>query len=116
MVVFLSAEYAARDWTRPERRAALARAVRERREYVLPARFDDTLLPGLLSDIATVGRQIMLLATGSSRTGEPTATYAATGLLRRTLAGGGPSLLIKRVPAEAWMTPYPRGPNPCGPG
>jgi hypothetical protein len=46
VVVFISAEYAARDWTRLERRAALARAVRERREYVLPARFDDTALPG----------------------------------------------------------------------
>ena len=37
-----------------ERRAALARAVRERREFVLPARFDDTPLPGLLSDMVTV--------------------------------------------------------------
>jgi hypothetical protein len=54
VVVFVSAEYAARDWTRHERRAALARAVRERREYVLPARFDDTPLPGLPSDIVTV--------------------------------------------------------------
>ena len=45
VVVFVSAEYAARDWTRLERRAALGRAVRERREYVLPARFDDTPLP-----------------------------------------------------------------------
>ena len=51
VVVFVSAEYAARDWTRLERRAALNRAVRERREYVLPARFDDTPLPGLLSDM-----------------------------------------------------------------
>ena len=54
VVVFVSAEYAVRDWTRLERRAALARAVRERREYVLPARFDDTPLPGLLSDMAAV--------------------------------------------------------------
>ena len=54
VVVFVSAEYAARDWTRLERRAALGRAVRERREYVLPARFDDTPLPGLLSDMVTV--------------------------------------------------------------
>src|SRR6266496_3917284 len=38
VVVFVSAEYA-RDWTRLERRAALDRVVRERREYVLPARF-----------------------------------------------------------------------------
>jgi TIR domain len=54
VVVFVSAEYAARDWTRLERRAALNRAVRERREYVLPARFDDTPLPGLLSDMVAV--------------------------------------------------------------
>ena len=54
VVVFASAEYAARDWTRQERRAALGRAVRERREYVLPARFDDTPLPGLLSDVSYI--------------------------------------------------------------
>ena len=54
VVIFVSAEYAARDWTRLERRAALARALRERREYVLPARFDDTPLPGLLPDVSYV--------------------------------------------------------------
>ena len=54
VVVVVSAEYATRDWTRLERRAALARAVRERRECVLPARFDDTPLPGLLSDLVAV--------------------------------------------------------------
>ena len=54
VVVFVFAEYAARDWTKLERRAALARAVRERREYLLPARFDDTPLPGLLSDMVSV--------------------------------------------------------------
>jgi len=54
VVMFVSAEYAARDWTQLERRSALARAVRERREYVLPARFDDTKLPGLLPDVSYV--------------------------------------------------------------
>jgi len=54
VVVFISADYLDRDWTRLERRAALGRAVRERREYVLPARFDDTPLPGLLSDMVSV--------------------------------------------------------------
>src|SRR5580700_5298212 len=54
VVVFVSAEYAAHDWTRLERRVALNRAVRERREYVLPARFDDTPLPGLLSDMVAI--------------------------------------------------------------
>ena len=58
VVVFISAEYAARDWTRLERRAALDRAVRERREYVLPARFDDTPLPGLLPGIVTADLRI----------------------------------------------------------
>jgi hypothetical protein len=58
VVVFISAEYASRDWTRLERQAALARAVRERREYVLPARFDDTPLPGLLPDIVAVDLRI----------------------------------------------------------
>ncbi len=53
-VVFVSADYADRDWTRLERRTALNRAVRERREYVLPARFDDTPLPGLLSDMVAM--------------------------------------------------------------
>jgi TIR domain len=54
VVVFVSAEYAARDWTRLERQAALGRAVQERREYVLPARFDDTPLPGLLPDVSYI--------------------------------------------------------------
>jgi hypothetical protein len=54
VVVFVSAEYADRDWDRLERRAALDRAVRERREYVLSARFDDTPLPGLLAGLVAV--------------------------------------------------------------
>ena len=54
VVVFMSAEYAVREWTRLERRAALDRAVRERREYVLPAWFDDTPLPGLLPGMSYV--------------------------------------------------------------
>jgi hypothetical protein len=58
VVIFMSAEYAAREWTRLERRTALARAVRERQEYVLPARFDDTALPGLPSDMVTVDLRI----------------------------------------------------------
>jgi hypothetical protein len=59
VVVFASADYAARDWTRLERRAALTRAVRERREYVLPARFDDTPLPGLLADMVTLDLRVL---------------------------------------------------------
>ncbi len=51
VVLFVSAGYAESNWTNLERRAALDRAVRERREYLLPARFDDTRLPGLLDSL-----------------------------------------------------------------
>ena len=54
VVVFISADYAGRDWTRLERRAAFSRAVAEAGVYVLPARFDDSELPGLLPDVVTV--------------------------------------------------------------
>ena len=83
VVVFVSAEYAARDWTRLERRAALARAVRERREYVLPARFDDTPLPGLLSDMVTVDLR--------TRTPRQFATMIADKLATLAMADGGGS-------------------------
>ena len=54
VVVFISADYAGREWTRLERRAAFSRAVAEAGVYVLPARFDDSELPGLLPDVVTV--------------------------------------------------------------
>ncbi len=54
VVVFISADYAAGDWTRLERRAAFSRAVAEAGVYILPARFDDSELPGLLPGVVTV--------------------------------------------------------------
>jgi hypothetical protein len=46
-LMFISANYAAKLWTKREREAARARAFRESREYILPLRLDDTLIPGL---------------------------------------------------------------------
>lgn len=46
-VIFVSREYAAKNWPSHERQSAQARAIRENREYILPARFDDTQLPGM---------------------------------------------------------------------
>jgi hypothetical protein len=46
-VVFISQHYAKKMWTRHERRAALARALKSRTEYILPARIDETELPGI---------------------------------------------------------------------
>ena len=54
VVVFISADYAEGDWTRLERRAAFSQAVHESGVYVLPARFDDSELPGLLEDVVAV--------------------------------------------------------------
>ena len=83
VVVFISAEYAERDWTILERRAALSRAVRERREYVLPARFDDTPLPGLLADMVSVDLR--------KRTPEQCAEMIAAKLAGLDIAAPAPS-------------------------
>lgn len=46
-VLFASAAYAEKVWTNHERRSAQARALKAKGEYILPARFDDTPIPGL---------------------------------------------------------------------
>jgi hypothetical protein len=46
-VVFVSKHYASKLWSNHERRSAQARAFEENREYILPARFDDTEIPGI---------------------------------------------------------------------
>ena len=46
-VIFVSKNYAKKVWTNHERASAQARALEENSEYVLPARFDDTEVPGL---------------------------------------------------------------------
>jgi hypothetical protein len=53
-VLFISEHYVRKVWTKQERRFALARALTERREYILPARFDNTEVPGLPPTIAHV--------------------------------------------------------------
>ena len=94
VVVFISADYVAGDWTRTESQAMFARAVRERREYVLPGRFDDTPLPGLLPDVATVDLRTVtpqqfadiivdkLARLGIARAGGPTGAARPAGAVR----------------------------------
>jgi hypothetical protein len=53
-VIFLSQDYAQKLWTRHELKAAQARAFKESEEYLLPARFDETSIPGLLPTVAYV--------------------------------------------------------------
>ncbi|HEX8247797.1 MAG TPA: COR domain-containing protein [Pyrinomonadaceae bacterium] len=51
VVMFVSENYQRKVWTKLESRSTLANALNEQREYVLPARFDDTEIPGLLPTI-----------------------------------------------------------------
>ena len=51
VVIFVSKDYAEKIWTRLERRSALANALQEKKVYVLPAKFDDTEIPGLLPTV-----------------------------------------------------------------
>ena len=53
-VLFVSKHYAARLWTAHERQSAQSRAFRENKEYILPARFDDTEIPGLRQTVGYV--------------------------------------------------------------
>lgn len=53
-VMFISDAYANKLWTNHERKSAQARAFQEAQEYILPARFDDTDIPGVLSTVGYV--------------------------------------------------------------
>lgn len=53
-VMFISKHYKDKVWTTHERRSAFAKAVEERGEYILPVRFDDTRIDGLLPTIGYV--------------------------------------------------------------
>ncbi|MCG8546680.1 MAG: TIR domain-containing protein [Alphaproteobacteria bacterium] len=46
-IVFISEAYGQKLWTNHERESAQARAFEENEEYLLPARFDDTEIPGI---------------------------------------------------------------------
>lgn len=50
-MMFVSAHYAAKPWTRLERRSVLARAMQETSSYLLPVRLDSTQLPGVRATI-----------------------------------------------------------------
>ena len=53
-VVFVSKEYADKVWPTAEFQSAQARAITEKGEYILPARFDNTSIPGLLHTVGYI--------------------------------------------------------------
>src|ERR1700761_9462509 len=53
-IAFVSIHYANKLWTNHERKSAQARAFEENAEYLLPARFDDTPIPGIPTTIGYI--------------------------------------------------------------
>lgn len=58
-ILFASADYARKMWTRHERRSALARAIGQEQEYILPVRFDDTPIDGLNSTVRYLDAEVL---------------------------------------------------------
>lgn len=53
-VLFASKHYAKKVWSNHERQSAQARAIRQHSEYILPAKFDNTQIPGLRPTIGNI--------------------------------------------------------------
>lgn len=53
-VMFISENYAEKLWTTHERRSAQERAFKDNQEYILPARFDHTPVPGLRDTVGYI--------------------------------------------------------------
>jgi len=53
-IMFISKHYEKKVWTNLERQAMQSRAFQENKEYILPARFDDTKIPGLLDIVGYI--------------------------------------------------------------
>ena len=76
-VLFVSKHYASKLWPRHELKAAQARAFRENEEYLLPARFDATEIPGLLPTVVYMDLQQM------------TPDELAAAICKKIVQGGG---------------------------
>ncbi len=53
-IMLLSKHYAEKTWTNHERKSAQARAFRQRTEYILPIRIDNTKIPGLAETVGYI--------------------------------------------------------------
>ncbi len=54
VVMFVSEHYVRKAWTRHERQHAQARSLVAKDDYILPARFDDTEVPGMTSTVGYI--------------------------------------------------------------
>ena len=60
VVLFASKHYSAKAWTNHERKQAQAHAFKESKDFILPARFDDTEIPGLPATVAYIDLRSVL--------------------------------------------------------
>ena len=90
-VVFISRHYADKVWTNHERKSAQARAFKEKSEYILPVRFDDTEVPGMLPTIgyidATTREPTELALMIANKLGMDTDLQGTLNYLRESLPG-----------------------------
>lgn len=61
-VIFTSAPYAQKLWTKHELKQAQERAFRENREYILPLRLDDTKIPGVPETVGYLDLRVVPIA------------------------------------------------------
>ena len=86
-VLFISKHYEQSLWTNQEKKSALARAILQREEYILPFRLDDTEIPGILPTTAylsigahtpeSLGQIIIEKLKGIREPGAPTSSILA---------------------------------------
>lgn len=94
-VMFISAAYGKKRWPNHERQGAQARAFSQAEEYILPARFDDTEVPGMLPTVGYV-----------SLTGLKPEDFAVRIIDKLVSSGGAvPSDLVRRDFSTAQRAP-----------
>lgn len=101
-VMFISEAYNRKLWTNHERRAAQAKAFQEAQEYILPARFDDTEIPGVLPTVGYVSLK--------NRTAENLASLISKKLV--SAGGSVPTELVRKDFANVTAVPSPT-PTKC---
>jgi hypothetical protein len=93
VVMFISKHYAEKVWPNHERKSAQAKALRQETEFILPARFDDTEIPGLPLTIGYID-----LSTMSPR---------EFGQLVEEKLGGSQAVARKSVDARSAQQSFP---------
>jgi hypothetical protein len=104
-LMFVSRHYAEKMWTKHERQSAFDRAMTQDQEYVLPVRFDDTVLPGLRTGVGyldgTRFTPVRLAEMVAQKLGTATPPHRAAGweyaLFVDTVRAGLRGLKSKRV-------------------